>query len=95
MKIIMAVAMCVCAISSPAHAGDDLEQLCAALCGKFDHGQTILYNGTSVTDVIGAKLGPSWGATFKIGGGDLGTNYWHYTIKNDNPWAYDVAKRRI
>ncbi|MEE8659248.1 hypothetical protein CGLAMM_01005 [Acetobacteraceae bacterium EV16G] len=92
MKIIMAVTMCVCAISSSAHAGDDLEQLCAALSGKHDHGQTTLYKGTNVTDVIGAKLGPSWGATFKIGGGDLGTNYWHYTVKNDDPWTYDVAK---
>lgn len=92
MKIIMALAMCACAISSSAHAGVDLEHLCAALSEKYDHGQTVLYKGKNVTDVIGAKLGPKWGATFKIGGGDLGTDYWHYTVKNDNPWTYDIAK---
>lgn len=92
MKIIMAFAMCACTVSSSAHAGDDLEQLCAALSGKYDHGQTVLHKGTDVTDIIGAKLGPSWGATFKIGGGDLGKVYLHYTVKNDDPWTYDVAK---
>ncbi len=92
MKIVMAVAIYLCVISPSALAGVDLEQLCAALSDKYDHGKTTLYSGTSVTNVIGARLGPSWGPTFEIGGGDLGTNHWHYTIKNDNPWIYDVAK---
>lgn len=80
-------------ITSPnVNAGDDLEQACAALSEKHDHGPTTLYKGAKIVDVMSAKFSTAGGATFKIGGGELGDNYWHYTVRSNDPWTYDVAK---